>query len=237
MNAFSTIANDPLFAATGADAMAEIGLSDRTCTQCGNTFVGFGVTLCEPCQDRRREAEITKGRAAMEFHQSFPARAQRDTALMTGPALTKAQQLFPKLKNGSGPVLIVIGDRGTGKTVMATWLAGMLGFGCYTKAFDLFADIKKTYQANSKTSEDQVLRRFYQAGFLVIDEAQERKESEWENTILTNLIDKRYDALKPTVIIANLKEEALNACLGASIISRALRTAGGLVVCDWPAYV
>lgn len=231
----SSFLDPALGSAPASDSV--IGLTERKCSQCGETFIGFGVSLCDPCQTRRREAEISKGKAAMEFHNSFPARAKRDTASMTGPSLAKAKTLLPLLKNGSGPVLILLGDRGTGKTVMATWMAGMLGFGCYTKAFDLFADIKKTYAANAKTTEDQVLRRYYQAGFLVIDEAQERKESEWENTILTNLIDKRYDALKPTVIIANLKEEALNGCLGASILSRAQRTAGGLVVCDWPAYV
>jgi DNA replication protein DnaC len=101
-------------------------------------------------------------------------------------------------------VVILLGDRGTGKTVMATYLAGMLGTGMYIKACDLFRKIRGTFGSDSKLTEADVLRPFETCEFLVIDEAQERKkDSDWELVTLTNLIDKRYDRFKSTAIIAN----------------------------------
>ena len=219
-----------------SDAIGPLGPTERRCSRCSSLFVGFAVHLCDACQDALRAEQMRESQHKLEFSKSFPVRAREDTATMTGPALDKARVLLTLIKSGKGPVIIAIGDRGTGKTVMATWLAGMLGFGLYTKAFDLFGEIRRTYADGAKTHESQIMRRYIDASFLVIDEAQERKESEWENTILTNLIDKRYDAMRPTLIIANLKEEALASCLGASTLSRARRTAGGLVHCDWPKY-
>lgn len=213
------------------------GSTTKTCSECGHEFVGFLASLCDDCTDRARSALIPSAITAKTFAKTFPERAIRDTATMTGPALDKARQILPLLrKPGQGAIIILLGDRWTGKTVMATWWAGMLGTGLYTKAFDIFASLRRTFRDDSKVKEHEVLARYRDAAFLVIDEAQERKESDWEQTILTTLIDKRYDALKPTVIIANLKPDAIDACLGASIISRCERTGGGIIEANWPPY-
>ena len=46
---------------------------------------------------------------------------------------------------------------------------------------------------------------------LIIDEVQERAESGFENRLLTHLIDARYAAMRPTIIIANLAKRELAA--------------------------
>jgi DNA replication protein DnaC len=213
------------------------GASERNCTACGTAFVGFLSPLCDPCVEKERAKHAATTRSSFRFDKTFPQRAIRDTRTMRGPAMAKAKEILPLIrKPGQGAILVVLGDRCTGKTVMATWWAGMLGYGRYVKAFDLFAELRRTYHEDSKTKEHEVLAKYRDANFLVIDEAQDRKESEWEQTILTNLIDKRYDALRPTVIIANLKLDGIDACLGASIISRCIRTGGGIIECTWPPY-
>jgi DNA replication protein DnaC len=208
------------------------------CKSCQRIFVALFPGLCDACLERELESDISRKDGKLTYLKTFPERAKQFIAQgkMAGPSLTKARTLLKLLQSGRGPVLIVIGDRWTGKTVMSTWWAGMLGYGLYTKAFDLFAAVKRTYHDDSKVREHDVLERYRKADFLVIDEAQERKESDWENTLLTNLIDKRYDAMKPTVIIANLKQDALDAALGPSIIRRAHETAGGIVNCAWAPY-
>lgn len=204
---------------------------------CGQTFTAPFRTLCPSCHEAEINRQVRQGQSQLQFAKTFPERAKLATRHMNGPAFQKACEILPILRQpGRGAILILIGDRGTGKTVMATYWAGMLGHGLYTKAFDLFAAVKNTYHDSSKVREHEVLERYRRTDLLVIDEAQERKESDWENTLLTHLIDKRYDALKPTVIIANLKPEALDACLGPSIIRRVKET-GALIECTWPPYV
>lgn len=206
----------------------------RECVHCKATFTSRAPGLCDNCHAKMLESELRGGKGL--FHASFPARAIKDTASMRGPGLQKARETLLLLRNSSA-ILLVIGDRWTGKTVMATYWSGMLRTGRYVKACDLFRRIRATFSKDSHQREWDVLKPYVETDFLVIDEVQERKkDSEFEMVTLTNLIDKRYDAMKRTVLIANLKEEALNEYLGASIISRAQRSGGGLVVCDWPNY-
>lgn len=210
-------------------------VSVRDCRTCGRPFdaVGF-VGVCEAC-DGITPAKPAK---AVEFHASWPKRALLRLPTAHGPAIDKARALLPKAIDG---LLILTGDRGTGKTVMAAWLEqarqnAMQEAGIYTKAHDLFELIKRSWHPQSKETEHEVLMRFRKAAFLVIDEAQERSESDWENRTLVNIIDHRYDAMLPTVMIANLKADELDTCLGPSILRRAKET-GGLVECNWKSYV
>ena len=232
---------------TAAEAAVEpdtlSGMHECVCVnpQCRMTFTAFLGGLCPVCYEAELEGEIRRKSGPLQFSKTFPKRAIEDTARMVGPSLAKARSLIPLLRGDDprtrGCVVILLGDRGTGKTVMATYLAGMLGTGMYVKACDLFRKIRGTFASESKLSEADVLRPFETCDFLVIDEAQERKkDSDWELVTLTNLIDKRYDRFKSTAIIANLQQEALDAYVGASIVSRANRTGGGVVLCDWEPY-
>ena len=220
----------------GEESLLE--MHSYTCTSCKKLFTARFAGLCDRCLERELETDLTRKTGKMTYLKTFPERAKKFIAegKAGGPSIAKAKNLLKLLQSNQGPLIILIGDRGTGKTVMATWWAGMMGFGLYTKAFDFFAAVRKTYHEDSKVREHEVLERYRKADFLVLDEAQERKESDWENMTLTNLIDKRYDALKPTVIITNLKQDALDAALGPSIIRRATET-GGIVDCNWKPYV
>lgn len=211
-------------------------MREQTCVKCGGTHIAQFRSLCPTCYEAELDQQVRTGQSKLAFAKTFPDRAKLATRTMHGPSLEKAKEILPILRQpGRGATIILIGDRGAGKTVMATYWAGMLGYGLYTKAFDLFESLKKTFHDDSKVRTHEVLDRYRKAEFLVLDEVQERKESDWENTTLTNLLDKRYDALKPTVLIANLKPEGLDACLGPSIISRVKET-GGIIECNWPSY-
>jgi len=137
-----------------------------------------------------------------------------------------------------GSIFCLIGHRGTGKTQMAVsliWKATKDGQTClYCKAMDFFTDLKDSYGDKSATSK-QVFLKYRGPVFLVIDEIQVRSESAWENQAFTHLIDQRYDAMKTTILIGNLKAENLAASLGESIYSRLTET-GGIVVCDWQSF-
>lgn len=170
----------------------------------------------------------------------FPQRHIETLQSMHGPSLQKAEELLPRLL--SNGILFLIGDRGPGKTQMATWLAWRLvksGTSVrYSKMLDFLGALKSTW-GDGKGNEAEVLRKHAIAGFLCLDEAQERGDSEndraWGERNFTLLVDHRYDAMLPTIIVANYTPDQYRRDVPASIRSRISET-GGVVNCDWPSY-
>jgi DNA replication protein DnaC len=173
----------------------------------------------------------------------FPQRHRENLKAMSGPGLDKARELLPRVLAGDC-LLLLYGDRGPGKTQMATWwaarrvLAGKPA-GIYAKCADIFQDIKRTWDDGGKSigTEFDILRRYQTTPFLVIDEVHEisGQKSDWAPRTLINILDHRYDDRKTTVLIANFGKEQLKAEINPSIQSRAVET-GGMVHCDWPSY-
>jgi Cdc6-like AAA superfamily ATPase len=126
-------------------------------------------------------------------------------------------------------ILSLIGNRGSGKTRLAAEIAReTLRRARYLTALDFFVEIKSTYGNAATRTELQVLTRYKEAGLLILDEIQERSENDWENRLLTNLLDARYSNERPTILIANLKPDDLIASLGTSISDR-MNEGGGIL--------
>ena len=183
--------------------------------------------------------EIDETLAERGFPARHRLRLQADG--MSGPGLEKAQQLLPRILAGDC-LLLLVGDRGPGKTQMATWwaaerLRARKLAGWYRKAADLISEIKTTWNTGGKSigTEDDVLKKYRTAAYLALDEFHERGSSDWEARTLLNILDHRYDNMLATVIIANMSEAEVRAQINPSIVSRAEET-GGLVVCDWASY-
>ena len=158
------------------------------------------------------------------------------------PAPNRPSPWADKLKDlegqvGKGCLLALLGKRGTGKTQMAVEL---MRHTCvqgrsarYTTAMRFFTAIKDSYQA--ATTESAVLNQYLKPQILVIDEAQERGETGWEDRLLTHLIDCRYGAMKDTVLVSNLSRREFERAIGSSILSRMSET-GGIIECNWPSF-
>jgi DNA replication protein DnaC len=140
-------------------------------------------------------------------------------------------------KAEDGGIIALIGPRGTGKTRFATEAMRNLApaKGSYTTAMGLFLRIRASFGKASKESEDDIVRDMATTKLLILDEVQERGNTAWEDRILTHILDRRYGAMAPTIIIANLTEAALVDCLGDSIISRLTET-GGILEIDGPSH-
>jgi len=174
----------------------------------------------------------------------FPLRQRRNLSRMHGPGLAAAQLLLPRILGGDCLILL-LGDRGPGKTQIATWLAHRrlierpdFTKGRYIKSADLIAGIKSTWSDPARRAGPgsvDILKKYRTASFLVIDDIHERGASAWETSIFNNLIDHRYDAMLATILIANMTEEKATLEINPSILSRANET-GGLFLCDWPSY-
>lgn len=107
---------------------------------------------------------------------------------------------------------------------------------------DLFAAEKRSWQQgrsgwerNAEAFDRSPLDDAHAVGLLVLDEIQERAESEWEDRELTRLVDARHRACRSTILVGNLKAAELASRLGASIVSR-IHEGGTVLLCGWESF-
>lgn len=135
-----------------------------------------------------------------------------------------------KTRASNGGNMILIGNRGGGKTRLAAEACRDLHpTKCrYATAIGLFLRLRASFRRTATETEAEIVNELAGAPLLVLDELQERGESEWEDRILTHLIDERYARMLGTILIANLKPGELADHLGPSIADR-MRETGGMV--------
>ncbi len=141
---------------------------------------------------------------------------------------------------GTGFLVSLLGDRWTGKTMMACRLARHHAArdpkftARYVRAAEFFIAIKDSYRQDGPSESTQI-SSFASPEFLVIDELNERSDTRWEDMMLTLLIDKRYSDMKDTLVISNHTPDAFKESVGPSIYRRLVDT-GGQIKCDWPSF-
>ena len=155
----------------------------------------------------------------------------------------------------SGGIVVMYGTNGTGKTRMAYELAkkcvpkdsycaiGGMGWNdgkkerpaIYTTAVNLFMEIKDTFRPDSEQSELSLVKKYTDAGLLVIDEFQERGETPFEDRKITSIIDARYQNERPTILISNHSREELASKLSAAVLDRIRENGCGLHF-NWRSY-
>lgn len=141
---------------------------------------------------------------------------------------------------GTGFLIAMLGERGTGKTqaavevIRAYCQTAARPSALYVRAMDVFMSLKESYRRDGPTERSQ-LERFAKPSLLIVDESQERGSTDWEDRLLTHLIDLRYANGTDTLLLSNLKPDAFKASIGPSIFSRLIET-GGIIECNWQSF-
>jgi DNA replication protein DnaC len=229
--------NEPISCSRCGAAVEDV--SDEEARSLRSIFNRAPLVLCDACVaenktgwQKKRKENLT----IQDWSEEWPVRAVADLKVFQGDPLRMVRAIQKRLEADRG-TFAILGDRGRGKTVMAVWLAEQRrqrgqSPGVYVRSHDLFATIRRAWHPQSQEDEWTVLERYRKAPFLVIDEFQERSESEWENRTLVNIVDHRHANILPTVLIANLTAEAFGKSIGASMVDRIGQT-GGMVECGW----
>lgn len=118
--------------------------------------------------------------------------------------LKVALEKVKAIADGSNRSLLLLGDNGLGKTMLAS-LALMKRGGYIYKMYEIIIRIKSSYKANSTVDELDILRMLSNCPLLVIDEVGKQFGSESEKNWLSYIIDSRYEDNKPTILISNMK--------------------------------
>lgn len=90
----------------------------------------------------------------------------------------------------------------------------------FIPAPELLLEIRQSFRDDSTTSEADVIKKYCDAGLLVLDDLGSEKTSEYSITTLYIIIDRRDRELLPTIITTNLSQKEVEEKLGARIASR-----------------
>lgn len=163
----------------------------------------------------------------------------------TGPqqhALKAAHMYAKNFKEALnvGASMIFCGGPGTGKTHLACAIANYLIAEDYDPLFisviKAVRGVKETYRNDSELKEQEVIDKFISVDLLIFDEVGVQFGSKTEEMIVFEIINGRYEEIKPTIIISNYNLNGLEKYLGARVMDR-LKEGGGIVVpFDWKSY-
>lgn len=121
-----------------------------------------------------------------------------------------AENFAEALKKGEG--LYIEGSYGTGKTHLAAAIAIYLterGYSVVMKtSFDLFEEIKRTFDDTERT-EAEVVTAYKDCDLLIIDDLGKEQCTDWSMSILYSIVNDRYEAMKPMIITTNFNGKDL----------------------------
>lgn len=190
--------------------------------------------MCRERDEDRRQMEISMARDGW----NAPKRAiDAKNVDFSGPWGATFEKIKGRL--GEGFLIGLIGGRGPGKTQMGVELmkshSEKRRSTLYVTATEFFMTIKRAYRDHASESELEIIKHFRRPTLLVIDEAGKRAETDWENRLLFELIDKRYQDMSDTLLISNEDKSQFSEAIGPSLASRMNET-GGIIQCNWPSF-
>lgn len=198
-----------------------------------------------------RQAEIKKQQEEAELQSQLqkrdelrrvwnaPVRHVKCKPRPEGEWWVQSQKLSSMLEPSVGRIIALVGGRGNGKTQLAIEAMKVktadMKAALFVTAVEFFIRIKSTYRKDSETDEMEVLRDYQKPKLLVIDEIGKRGSSEWENTMLFELMNRRYNDMNDTILIDNRTKQEFVESIGPSLASR-MSEGGGIIECNWPSF-
>lgn len=149
-----------------------------------------------------------------------------------------ADQLPQRLRDGGG--LILTGGKGTGKTHLAIAIGSdaIERHGCsflFLTVSRLVGAIKETFGGKSGRSERDVYRELVDVDLLALDEVGVQNGTDFERDVLFEVINRRYENMKPTILLSNLPPAEIEAAIGERSMDR-MRDGGTAIAFTWDSY-
>ena len=172
---------------------------------------GYEVFVpCDRRQARRRmdlfnAAGIGRRYAGATFDAYTPRNRSQVQALESARLFTSTYGAGRGAKGG----LLLWGPVGTGKTHIALSIFRSLtldyGIPCrFVDYGNLLMDLRRSFRAEAGTSEAALMLPLVEVEVLIVDELGKGRDTDWELTVLDDLISRRYNADRVTLFTTNL---------------------------------
>lgn len=154
-------------------------------------------------------------------------------------AVLKACRDFAdKFSSTQGDGLWLLGPPGTGKSHLGAAIAQAVRFQrdagvLVMTAREVVRALRDTWRPGSEQSESELIDELGGVCLLVLDEVGVGFGSEAELTQIFDVVDRRYQLRRPTVMLSNLSPSMLKATLGERLYDR-LRDGVTSLACNWP---
>lgn len=205
---------------------------DETCqrTRMEGRFV-VAYAPCPECADAR-----TKERhRAFWTRRGVPGRVI-DSTLSNFEADTaerrKAMAEVLAWNKRNGNFLVLRGTTGTGKGHMAAACLKAQGDGLFITHADMLADLRASYTLKNTR---ELLESWQAAAMFVLDEFGLSPGGNDEEPMLYQVLAKRYEDHRPTIITTNLDRDTFRQKIGFRLIDR-IGEDCTIVVCEWDSY-
>lgn len=226
-------------------------------------YIGEHWTECPKCMIEIRDAEAKKQierdkQAALEREQrrwaakigsaAIPERF-KDRTLDSYVAKTSGQKKalafareyaenFDQVMR-TGRSAVFVGKVGTGKTHLAVGIALSIMQQQKSPVFvtvqRLIRRVKDSWRTKEET-ETEVINAFALPDLLILDEVGVQFGSEFEKQVLFDVLNERYEKLKPSILLSNIPSEQLSDYLGERVTDRLRENGGALIGFNWDSY-
>ena len=139
----------------------------------------------------------------------------------------------------TGRSAIFVGKPGTGKTHLAIGIALSImqqqRAPLFVTVQRLIRRVKDSWQTKTET-ESEVIDAFASPDLLILDEVGVQFGSEFEKQVLFDVLNERYEKLKPSILLSNIPSEQLADYLGERVTDRLRENGGALIGFNWDSY-
>jgi len=136
-----------------------------------------------------------------------------------------------------GTSMIFCGKTGTGKTHLACSIANDTiqqgRTAVFMSVIRAIRQIKDTWSRDSKVKEQEAIDWFKNPDLLILDEIGVQFGTEAEKLVLFEILNNRYEDMKPTILISNLEPGDLKDFVGDRVMDRMKENGGRILRFDW----
>lgn len=209
--------------------------SQGSCRQCQE----IAMETERQQEEKRREAAFRTGQRDSEVPLRY-----LEASLGPFPVASPGQEKvvagaeeFVQTEGKDSSGLILIGRVGSGKTHVACAILNALlragKKGLFLTIMQAIRRIKETYGKDSEKTEQEALRGLLVPDILILDEVGVQRGTDTEHQILLEVVNERYNRMKPTILISNLTMPEFTELVGERVVDR-FREGGRVLVFDWP---
>jgi len=213
-------------------------------------YTTAGISECPECACLRIEEEKRQEANSYLYYESgIPPRfvgKKFDGLVVSSPESGRVYSMirgyaekFPEHLE-CGRSLVLCGKTGTGKT-LAICTAGEYIIrhhrkSCrYSTAYHIVRAIKASFSKGGQ-SEEEIISRFVSPHLLIIDEIGVQYGSDTEKLMLFEVINGRYEAMLPTIVVSNLDRNGIEEYLGDRVLDRLRENGGAVLAFDWKSF-